>query len=182
MTLLHREHQRSPSVPNRGAPTRLSACAPLSQRVHMESDSPRSAVRRQVRAERERHGWSQTDLAKAAGVSRGSIANLEGGSRLTEGKESKIEAALDKPLGWLDSLRSGLAAAALVDTREPTVDDRSDAPINPVTEYRMELDYFYDRLKDNPSDFVRLRRLLDLAVQLESDTQSSTRAEAQGYP
>lgn len=147
----------------------------------MESDSPRSAVRRQVRAERERRGWSQTDLATAAGVSRGSVANLEGGGRLTEGKESKIESALEKPLGWLDGLRSGLTAApAPADTREPTVDDRSGVPANPVAEYRMELDYFYDRLKDNPSDFVRLRRLLDLAVQLESDTQSSTQLDAHG--
>lgn len=161
MTLLHREHHRSLPVPTTRPRTRLSGCAPLSQREHMDSDSPRSSVRRHVRAERERRGWTQTDLAVAAGVSRGSVANLEGGTRLTEGKESKIEAALGKPVGWLDSLRNGSAGEATVEPlpQPPALDALGMVPA--------EIVYFGERLKDTPEDLPRLLRLLELYHQMK---------------
>lgn len=82
-------------------------------------------VRRYVRAERERRGWSQGDLARAAGgISRTTVADLESGRRLREGKEAAIEAALGWPLGTLDSIRAGGAPPAATDEPEqPQIDD-----------------------------------------------------------
>jgi transcriptional regulator with XRE-family HTH domain len=183
MDLLHREHHRSPSVLKLAGGTRLAACAPLSQRVHMESDSPRSAVRRQVRAERERRGWTQTDLAAAAGVSRGSIANLERGTHLTEGTEARIETALGKPIGWLDELRGGRTPET-VDFGEQSLQDG--VPVDPATgtvgDIRREIAYFHGRFRDSPTDYERLLALVDLAVRLElgaPHTESGSEAGAQ---
>lgn len=63
-------------------------------------------VRRHVRAERELRGWNQIELAREAGVSRGTVQRLEDGVHLSEGKESKIEAALGWEVGSLDSIRA----------------------------------------------------------------------------
>lgn len=183
MALLHREHQRSPSVPRPAAAVRLAACSPMGHRAHMDSDSPRSTVRRQVRAERERRGWSQTDLATSAGVSRGTVANLEGGMHLTEGKEAKIETALGKPVGWLDDIRAGRTAEAVdfgdVPTEEPA---RGDPATATWGDLRREIKWWHERLRDTPEDYQRLLYLLDLSAQFEESplsTQSGLQADAQ---
>ncbi len=69
--------------------------------------SPGQSVRRHVRSAREERRWSQIDLAREAGVSRGTVQNLENGIRLSEGKEAKIERALGWKIGSLDRIRSG---------------------------------------------------------------------------
>jgi transcriptional regulator with XRE-family HTH domain len=150
----------------------------------MDSDSPRSAVRRQVRAERERRGWSQSDLATAAGVSRGTIANLESGMHLTEGKEAKIESALGKPVGWLDDIRSGRTPEA-VDFDEPPREEPARGGPGGATwgDLRRELAWWHGRLRDTPQDYQRLLYLLDLSAQLEDSpvsTQGGTQVDAQG--
>lgn len=127
----------------------------------MESDSPRSAVRRHVRAERERRDWTQSDLATAAGVSRGTVANLERGIRLTEGKESKIETALGKPVGWLDSLRAGHAEIDNSDDA-PEAAPRVDPDTGTLGDLQRELAYFRYKFRDTPEDFSRLMDLVDL--------------------
>lgn len=187
MTTLHMDTHRSPRVRKLAAPTGLSGCAPVGHRAHMDSDSPRSTVRRHVRAEREQRGWSQSDLAKAAGVSRGTIANLESGMHLTEGKEAKIETALGKPIGWLDDIRAGRVTAT-ADFNEPTPDTpptetRADPPPGPVRQLRVELAYFHGRLRDTPEDYTRLLDLLDLYASLADSplsTQGGTHIDAQG--
>lgn len=72
--------------------------------AHMDASGLR--VRRQVRAAREIRGWRQVDLAREAGVGRRTVQRLEDGERLGEGKESKIEAALDWQIGSLDEIRA----------------------------------------------------------------------------
>lgn len=69
--------------------------------------TPAQEVRRQVRAARELRGWDQIHLAKAAGVSRGTVQRLERGFALTEGKESRIERVLGWKIGSLDRIRGG---------------------------------------------------------------------------
>jgi transcriptional regulator with XRE-family HTH domain len=155
----------------------------MSQRAPMEPDTARIAVRRQVRAERESRGWSQSDLARAAGVSRGTIANLERGMRLTEGKEAKIETALGKSVGWLDDLRSGRVSES-VDFGDATVPARS-TPVDPETgtlrDLWQELRYFHTRFRETPEDYIRLLALLDLSDRLEQrnvTTQSGVEDDA----
>lgn len=184
MTLLHTDTHRSPSVPRRSPAMRLAACSPIGQREHMDSDSPRSTVRRQVRAEREKRGWSQSDLATAAGVSRGTVANLERGVHLTEGKEAKIEAAFGKAVGWLDDIRAGRLSEA-VEFSPPS--EQPPARVEPTQgtagDLRRELAYFHSRLRDNPDDFPRLLELLDLYAALADSpvsTLGGTQADAQG--
>lgn len=184
MTLLHTDTHRSPSVRTPAVAVRLAACAPMGQRAHMDSDSPRSMVRRQVRAERERRGWSQSDLATAAGVSRGTIANLERGMHLTEGKEAKIESALGKHVGWLDDIRGGRKTEA-VDFDEPSPAESTPAEPGAATwgDLRRELAWWHGRLRDTPEDYQRLLYLLDLSAQLEDSpvsTQGGTQVDAQG--
>lgn len=54
-----------------------------------------------VKAERERLGMSQSELAKAAGVSQGTIGNLEAGIRASARKMPSIAAALRVSALWL---------------------------------------------------------------------------------
>jgi transcriptional regulator with XRE-family HTH domain len=76
------------------------------QRAFMRT--PASRVRRYIRAERQRRGWSQADLASAAGIkSRTTIQNLENGSELREGLEAAVEEALGWKVGSIDALREG---------------------------------------------------------------------------
>lgn len=151
----------------------------MGQREHMDSDSPRSTVRRQVRAEREKRGWSQMDLATNAGVSRGTIANLERGMHLTEGKEAKIEAALGKPVGWLDDIRAGRPSEAIEFSRSSGAPPaRVEPATGTIGDLRRELAYFHRRLRDNPDDFQRLLDLLDLYAALQ-DRPVSTEGGAQ---
>lgn len=128
----------------------------------MESDSPRSAVRRHVRAERERRDWTQSDLATAAGVSRGTVANLERGIRLTEGKESKIETALGKPVGWLDGLRAGHTEIDDSDDALDATPARVDPDTGTLGDLQREMAYFRYKFRDTPEDFSRLMDLVDL--------------------
>lgn len=175
MTLLHSEHHQSLSVPRYVEVPRLAACTEVRQRDRMDSDSPRSTVRRQVRAEREQRGWSQSDLATAAGVSRGTIANLERGMHLTEGKEAKVEAALGKPVGWLDDIRAGRVTEAVVfaDHGEQPAVSRADPETGTVGDLRRELKYFHGRFRDSPEDYGRLLDLLDLYYQLGHPANST---------
>lgn len=52
-------------------------------------------------------GWSQTDLAKAAGVVRSTVQLLEDGKAIRLGKEGAIERALGWTLGSIDLIRTG---------------------------------------------------------------------------
>lgn len=183
MTMLHTDTQQSPSVLKPVVPMRLADCTGMRQRAPMDSDSPRSTVRRQVRAERERRHWTQADLAVAAGVSRGTIANLEKGLHLTEGKESKVEAALGKPVGWLDDLRAGRVVAEAVDVNDHAgIAERVDPTTGTVGDLRRELKYFHGRFRDSPEDYDRLMDLLDLYYRLglpESTTQGGVHMSAE---
>jgi transcriptional regulator with XRE-family HTH domain len=63
-------------------------------------------LRKYIRAEREKRGWTQGDLADAAGVARNTVAHLERGGLLREGKEAAIEEALNWTLGSIDAIRN----------------------------------------------------------------------------
>lgn len=134
-----------------------------------------------MRAEREQRGWTQADLAKAAGVSRGTIANLERGMHLTEGKEAKVEAALGKPVGWLDDLRTGRVTEA-VDFSPVSTPERADPATGTIGDLRREFAYFHRRFRDTPEDYDRVLDLLDLYHRLrlaESHTQGGLDVSAE---
>lgn len=64
-------------------------------------------VRKYLRLERQRRGWNQMDLAKAAGIkSRTTIRKLEDGLRLSEGIEGAVEEAVGWEVGSLDAIRA----------------------------------------------------------------------------
>lgn len=65
-------------------------------------------VRKYIRTERQRRGWNQADLARAAGIkSKTTIVDLEAGRRLSEGYEGAVERALGWRIGSLDMIREG---------------------------------------------------------------------------
>ncbi|MGW1682468.1 helix-turn-helix domain-containing protein [Saccharopolyspora sp. NPDC002376] len=107
-------------------------------------------VRRFIRAERERRGWSQGDLAEAAGVARNTVASLERGLALREGKEAAIERALGWRLGSIDTLRNG---------GEPTP---AEAQPSPPPELRDDVERQIWAITDLPEDlrwtYIYLRR------------------------
>jgi transcriptional regulator with XRE-family HTH domain len=80
-------------------------------------------LRRFLRAERKRRGWTQADLGRVAGVSKNTVASLENGMALREGNEGAIEEALGLPLGTMDRIRqNGLPA-------DPAQADRQETPV-----------------------------------------------------
>jgi transcriptional regulator with XRE-family HTH domain len=62
-------------------------------------------LRRFLRAERKRRGWTQADLARRANVAKNTVAALEKGMALREGNEGAIEEALELPLGTIEDVR-----------------------------------------------------------------------------
>lgn len=55
-----------------------------------------------IREARKRHGWSQTELAEKAGVSRPTIARVEANNDVTTATIAKIAHALDLTLELRD--------------------------------------------------------------------------------
>lgn len=70
--------------------------------------TPTNPVGRYLSTARQRRGWTQTDLAKHAGIkSRTTIQTLENGGSIRPGLEGSVERVLGWPLGTLDEIRKG---------------------------------------------------------------------------
>ncbi|MGB3443832.1 MAG: helix-turn-helix transcriptional regulator [Actinophytocola sp.] len=144
---------------------------------------PSQDVRRQVKAARGERDWTQKQLAQVARVSRGSVQNLENGIRLDQTTEAKIEGALGKPTGWLDSIRSGRVEDDAAPTRTAMeMPARVDPARATPGDLRRELAWWSRRLNSR-EDFERLNYLLDLSAALEDSplsTQGGLQSDAQG--
>lgn len=177
MSLRHKQAEVSTTRPHNHGQSRLASRATLPNIARVTQ--PSQDVRRQVKVARSALDLTQQQLARKARVSRGTIQNLENGIRLDEATEAKIEAALGKPVGWLDDLRAGRTAT--VGTAEPT--SRADPAPGTVGHLRRELAYFHGRLRESPEDYQRLLALLDLYAALSDSpvsTDSGAQADAHG--
>lgn len=168
MVLRHKNAQRGPTGPPNHGQRVLAHGTSVPQRSRVTN--PSRDVRRQVKVARSERGWTQTELAKAAKVSRGSVQNLENGMRLDESTEAKIESALGKPAGWLDQLRAS-AASSSEDAPPPLIDPDS------ATLADLQREYVHFMSVLSPPDMARLYRLCELYHQLQVRIAGHERGE-----
>ena len=78
---------------------------------------------------RERKGWTQTQLAVAAGVSAGTVGNIESGARQSKGSLPQIAEALCINHKWL---ASGTGTPDATPTTSPALVGGSAGPVSPA--------------------------------------------------
>jgi transcriptional regulator with XRE-family HTH domain len=128
-------------------------------------DDASGMVRKYVRRERLRRGWSQTDLARAAGIkSKTTVVTLEGGRRISEGYEGAIEEAFGWQIGSLDRIRSGGEPILAGNRRIPTLEELRTLPL-------MEILKVLDRAEELSGKAAREQLRNDIAAYLSRSTQ-----------
>lgn len=75
---------------------------------HPGSTPAMTRIARIVRESRDAHGWSQMDLAERAGVSRPSIARIEGGEDVSTATLVKVAQAIGLMLVVQEERSTGL--------------------------------------------------------------------------
>lgn len=98
--------QRRPRKAARGRSAHLDVTRPAQHRSAVST--PDNPVGRHLATARKHRGWSQADLARAAGIkSRTTIQTLENGRAISVGYEGAVEVALGWELGTIGRIRRG---------------------------------------------------------------------------
>jgi len=143
------------------------------------------SIASRLTAARKKKGWTQGQLAKSAGVSQGTVGNIESGVRMSHGSLPRLAEALEVPHNWLrDGGEGGIPAnpskSIDLDQTNPTnAVQAMRAAINTLAtmlldmepEARREAALLMQELAENPSGRWAAR-LGDL-IEKESITQTS---------